>query len=224
MARIRVDLFLSMIPAVLITYPILTSISQNVDGIVNHFIPATESISIPQGEVGSPATSDIPRLSSLNEILATDGSTFTIEMKQMSYINSALPINGQNYSWTLLKLPDDHYIPALINTENNKLDSTSEIITLPIGTLVKENISDIDDPQVESTMKSVQPDLSTNYYIDMGKEATKSSFNTLSKFSQYLGIFGFAIVIFIIGLTLIFHAIAHKLGLFPPLFTPKSRR
>lgn len=224
MARIRVDLFISMVPAVAISCGLLSIASNYTDTFAEHFMASAEtSVTIPSGEPGSIATADIPRVSSLDEILATNGEYFTIEMQNTKYINSALYITGENYYWTALTLPDDHCIPMMIYTENNQLDSTTEMLTLPIGKIVYENVGSL-DAQVEETMLSVYPDMSTDFYIDMGQSGCGSLTDILVKFELLLGVLGIGIVIFIVILTLVFHTIGCKLGFFPPIRSSKSRR
>lgn len=228
MARVRIDLFICMVPAMAISCGLLNITFNYTSALTEHFMASAEasakaSVTIVEGEPGSLATDDIPRVSSLNEILATNGEYFTIEMNNIKYTNSALPINGENYYWTVLTLSDDNSIPMIIYTENNQLDSSTNILTLPTGKIVNESVGSL-DAQVEETMLSVNPDMPTNFYIDMGQTACTSpvdSFRILSFIYEFLGV---AVVIFTFILTLVFHSIGFKLGLFPPIRSSRIRR
>lgn len=181
--------------------------------------PAYESYveehTVPDGEIGGRAGSDIPRVQSVEELLEQD--RFTIVSPGIEYRNRGAGYHYGVYTYAVT-LPSGELVAAVINMENVQQEGdyyTSDHI-LPVGRVVYEDLT-----EDESFLNQIQygGELSrTDFYVDMRGNGGTVSQEDYS--DHYASIAQVATLFLSFPL---FHSLGAHLGIFPFFITPRRK-
>lgn len=226
---VRLDLFICMIIVTAIFWG-LFNLSEKLGvldmafDVIGTFVEGGHNVA--DGEVGGRATSDTPRANSMQDLVefSQRGQTFTIETSAVKYYNYGTFV-ADNYEWRILKIDDNNAMAVKLNVDNIQDTNGFNDKILPVGRIVVEQPGALNEMQ---EMVSGQDfTLVSTAYIDMDGEAKKTYISPMLQGSMILITLAgpvLGILAFVIYILAIFgvHAIFVKLGVFPPVFTPKG--
>ena len=189
-------------------------------------VSSDQSTSIPNGEIGGFATEDTPRIEPEEEALRKTDETFTMEVKSVKFLNRG-SVTGNEYSWYMMELENGKLVAMRINFDKIQ-DAEGRNFNnsiLPVGKcvhdtnceaydLIRENYSDcevIDDFYIDM-------DGDAGYSKALPKGATMGILVAIEILVPILA------MVLLVGLTLLFHMIGCKLGIFPPIFRKKQEQ
>ena len=226
---VRLDLFICMIIVTAIFWGLFTLTEKF--GVLDLAFDAIETLvdgssNVEDGEVGGRATPDTPRATSMQDLVefSQRGQTFTIQTSAVKYLNYGTFV-GDNYEWRILKIDDNNAMAVRLNTDNIQNANGFNDKILPVGRIVVEEPGALDE--MREMVSGQDFTLITTAYIDMDGEANKTYLSPMLQGSMVLLTFAgpvLGILAFVIYILAIFgvHAIFVKLGIFPPVFTPKG--
>lgn len=177
---------------------------------------------VPDGEVGGYATDDVPILETEEEIRNCSGY-FTMKMTSSRLYNRGT-VEGKKYTWRVLKLDNDKLVAAKFNDDKVKEteEGSGSIVILPTGKCVHED-SEAYGLIAERYKKDEVID---DFYIDMDGKANASK--ALPSWTMaILVVMEVALPVlflaFVLGITMFYHSIGVKIGIFPPIFVRKKK-
>ena len=221
--RVRLDLLICMFLAFLVCAGVFkvwewTCEKGVYDGLFALF--EEEKVEIPEGEIGSYATDETPRVTCFDE-LATYENGFTMEVNAVRLYNYGT-ISGETADWRMMRLDDDVMVALKVNEDNIQKTSDGKLL-LPVGEVVYGEPEIIDELEETATRNGY--DWLTDGYIDMLGEAKQSTVSEPISQGIMLLIGCLPVVFFAIYIALVFgiHAVFCKMGIFPPVFTPKEQ-
>ena len=226
---VRLDLFICMIIVGAIFVGIFTvteklGVLDTAFDVIGTLVDGSKKVA--DGEVGGKATPKTPRASSMEDVvkLSQQGKAFTIETGSVNYYNYGTFV-GDNYEWRILEIDDDNAMAVRLNTNNIQDGDSVYTEILPVGRVVFEAPGALEEMQ--EAIRGEDIAFVTNAYIDMDGKANATYINPMMQSTMILvtlagPIFGLLAFILYILAVLGVHAIFVKLGLFPPVFTPKS--
>lgn len=169
-----------------------------------------------EGTIGAPADDDLVRARTLADM--EKNRFFTMEMGHVTYISNSPGPWIDGFRWSIFTLDDGARIAARVNGDSVVYVDTSEgymtskNAVLPIGTLVREPLT---DEQIKA-MDQYKGVTVTDCYIDMeGGHATVSE----RDFTDYMGLLAF-FAVFVLSFFLI-RLIGVRTELFPRII-PKG--
>lgn len=193
-----------------------------IDAISSMELPG-DNTDVPDGEVGGYATEDLPILETEEELRECDGY-FTMKMTPARLYNMG-SVQGKKYSWRILKLDNDKLVAAKFNSDKIQevKDGSLDMVILPTGKCVYE------DSEAYAIMKEQHGnhDIIDDFYIDMDGKAESSkalpSWTMLFLVVIEIGV-PVLFLAFMLGVTMMYHAIGVKIGIFPPIFVRNKKK
>lgn len=170
-----------------------------------------EEHTVPEGEIGGMAGSDVFRAQSIEDLETHD--TFTVVSPGIEYRNRGAGYYG-NYYLYALTLPSGERVAAAINMENVRTegDYYSGEATLPVGKIIREDLASSEN--FISQIEHSEPLSRRDFYIDM-----MGSGGTVSQ-DDYTGpAVMLARILTVLIFFPLFHALGSKFGIFPAFFT-----
>ncbi len=226
---VRLDLFICMIIVTAIFWGLFTlteklGVLDTAFDVIGTLVDGGNNVA--DGEVGGRATPNTPRATSMQDLVefSQRGQTFTIETSAVKYYNYGTFV-ADNYEWRILKIDDNNAMAVKLNVDNIQDTNGFNDKILPVGRIVVEQPGALDEMQ--KMVSGEDFTLITTAYIDMDGEANKTYISPMLQGSMILITLAgplFGILAFVIYILAIFgvHAIFVKLGIFPPVFTPKG--
>lgn len=170
---------------------------------------------VPDGEVGGYATEDLPILETEEEFRDCDGY-FTVKVTSSYNLGS---VQGKKYNWKVLKLDNNKMVAVKLNSDKvQKIEEgNKKVEILPTGVCVYK------DCEAYALMKQhySRYDIIDDFYIDMdGKANSSKATPSWAMFLFGLLMIGAMVLFlaFVLGITMLYHSIGVKIGIFPPIF------
>lgn len=214
MYKVRYDIFICLAVASLLG---LVAVPRVLPGIYAMMYDRyVEAHTVADGEIGGVAGDDVVRARSIDDLLS--GDTFTVEIKENSYLISEASDFGKKYL-TNIELPSGEHVAVNINRKSVVGDSEKYTVTLPVGKVVYADLSK--DEKFMKWIETKEKLTRTDFYVDMlGKGST--DFITEDTYDEkYTENIQF---ISIIVIFCVLHTIGSKMGFFPRFFRRKEKK